>query len=478
MAPSSLSLPGAGPRSLFTLAAPPLLTREQAKSIADRVLSFAKADETRVSISSSWSGNTRFAGGEITTSGGVTDTTVSVVSTVGKRRASVSTNVLDDAGLRRTVEMAERLARLAPEDPEIMPELGPQEYSTVNAYIDATADLTAEPRAAAAKRVIDRAAAVGKAAGDMFVAGFLEANADARAIATSKGLFAYHRSTDASLSTTARTPDGTGSGWASAGARDWSKIDPSALGTVAAQKAVASRNPVAIEPGNYTVVLEPQAVADLVPLLGGAFNARSADEGRGTFSKRGGGTRLGEKVMDERVTIYSDPADADLLASPFDGEGLPMKRRVWVENGVLRNFSYNRFWAQKQGKEPTGGGGGGGGGGFGGGLPGGLKMVGGTKTTDELIAGTERGILVTHFFYIRFLDQRTVLVTGLTRDGTFLIENGKVTKALKNFRWNESPLFMLNKLDELGRAERTDVGQVMPSMRVRDFNFTSLSDAV
>ena len=469
------------PRSLFSLAAPPLLTREQAKAIADKVLSFAKADETRVSISSDWSGNTRFAGGEITTSGGITDTTVSVVSTVGKRRASVSTNILDDAALRRTVDIAERLARLAPEDPEIMPELGPQTYSNVDAYIEATADLGPEPRAAAAKRVIDRASQVGKAAGDMFVAGFIEAGAGARAIATSRGLFAYHRSTDASLSTTARTPDGTGSGWASAGARDWSKIDPSALGTVAAQKAVVSRNPVAIEPGMYTVVLEPQAVADLVPLLGGAFNARAADEGRGTFSKRGGGTRLGEKVMDERVTIYSDPTDPDLLAAPFDGEGLPIKRRVWVENGVLKNFSYNRFWAQKQGKEATGGGGGfggGGGGGFGGGFPGGLKMVGGTKSTEELIAGTQRGILVTHFFYIRSLDQRTVLVTGLTRDGTFLIENGKITKALKNFRWNESPLFMLNKLDELGRAERTATGQVMPSLRVKDFNFTSLSDAV
>ena len=251
-----------------------------------------------------------------------------------------------------------------------------------------------------------------------------------------------------------RTPDGTGSGWASGGARDWGKLDPAALGTTAAQKAVASRNPVAIEPGIYTVVLEPQAVADLVPLLGGAFNARAADEGRGTFSKRGagaaGGTRLGEKVMDERVTIYSDPVDPDLLAQPFDAEGLPLQRRVWVEKGVLKNFSYSRFWARKQGKEPT----------------------------DELIAETQRGVLVTHFFYIRFLDQRTVLVTGLTRDGTFLIENGKITKAPKNFRWNESPLFVLNKLEELGRAERTAAGQVMPSIRVKDFNFTSLSDAV
>ena len=474
---------GQTPRSLFSSYAPPLLSREQAKALADKVLSFAKADETRVVIASNWSGNTRFAGGEITTSGGVTDTTLSVVSTTGKRRASVSSNVFDDAALHRTVDLAERLAKLAPEDPEIMAELGPQSYASVDSFVEATADLGPETRAAAAKRVIQRAGEAGNAAGDVFVAGFLEANAGARAIATSKGLFAYHRSTDANLSTTVRTPDGTGSGWASGGARDWAKLDPAALGTTAARKAVASRDPVAIEPGMYTVVLEPQAVADLVPLLGGAFNARAADEGRGTFSKRGGGTRLGEKVMDERVTIYSEPADPDLLAQPFDAEGLPLTRRVWVENGVLKNFSYSRFWAQKQGKEPTGGGaggggGGGGGGGFGGGFPGGLKMVGGTKSTDELIAGTQRGILVTHFFYIRFLDQRTVLVTGLTRDGTFLIESGKITKALKNFRWNESPLFMLNKIEELGKAERTAAGQVMPSIRVKDFNFTSLSDAV
>lgn len=464
------------PRSLFsaTAAAENLLSSEQAKALGDRILGMAKADKTRITIDSGWTGNTRFAGGEITTSGESNDATISVVSTIGKRRASATTNVLEDASLRRTVDLAERLARLSPEDPEIMPDLTGQTYSPVRGFIDATANLGGEARATAAKRVIQRAAETGKAAGDVFVAGYLEANAGARAIMNSSGLFAYHRSTDANLSATVRTPDGTGSGWASAGARNWGAIDPAALGARAAQKAVASRNPTAIEPGMYTVVLEPQAVADLVPQLGGAFNARSADEGRSPFSKQGGGTKVGEKIADERVTIYSDPTDAELLAAPFDGEGLPIKRRVWIENGVLKNLTYSRFWAQKQGKEPTGGGGGFGGGGF----PGGLKMNGGTKSLDELIAGTQRGILVTHFFYIRSLDQRTVMLTGLTRDGTFLIENGKVTKSLKNFRWNESPLFMLNKIDEIGRAEPTAAGQVMPAIRAKDFNFTSLSEAV
>lgn len=464
-------------RTLFSDAT--FLTREQAKELAQRVLAMAKADQTRVNISSGWNGNTRFSNGEINTAGGVTDTTVMVTSTIGKRRASATTNMLDDPSLRRTVDLAERLAKLSPEDPEIMPELGPQQYLNVNGYFDATAGLTPESRATAVKRTLDAVKGEAKDAGELFVAGFLDADAGSSAIATSAGLFAYHRQTGVNYSTTVRTPDRTGSGWASDGARDWTKMDAAALGRRAAQKAVASRNPVAIEPGLYTVVLEPQAVSDLIPLLAGAFNARSNEEGRGVFSVHGspGRTRLGEKVMDERVTIFSDPADPDLLARPFDNDGLPIKRNVWVENGVLKQMSYTRFWAAKKGVEPTGGGGGGGGG-FGGGLPGGLKMLGGTKSLEELIAGTDRGILVTHFFYIRSLDQRTVLNTGLTRDGTFLIENGRIAKSLKNFRWNESPLFMLNKLDELGRAERVQTGQVMPSLRARDFTFTSLSDAV
>lgn len=470
------------PRSLFDFSPPPtLISRADAKALADRVLAIARADQTQVSMESGWEGNTRFADGGITTSGERVDTQVTITSRIGKRRASATTNVLEEASLRRTVDLAERLAKLAPEDPELMPQLGPQNYSNVNAFIESTASLGPEGRAAAARKVIERAQDVGKAAGDIFVAGFLDVNAGARAIANSSGLFAYHRSTDANLSTTVRTPDGTGSGWASAGARDWSTLDPGALASRAAQKAVASRNPQAIEPGSYTVVLEPQAVADLIPLLGGAFNARSADEGRSPFSKAGGGTKVGEKIADERVTIYSDPTDADLLATPFDGEGLPITKHVWIENGILKNLNYTRFWAQKKGVAPTGGGGSGGGfggGGFGGGFPGGLKMAGGTKSTDDIIAGTARGILVTHFFYIRSLDTRTVMLTGLTRDGTFLIENGKITRSLKNFRWNESPLFMLAKIEDIGRAERTAAGQVMPTIRARDFHFTSLSDAV
>jgi predicted Zn-dependent protease len=450
-----------------SIASSQLLTRDQAKVLADRVLALSTADQTRVVIVSRWSGNTRFADGRITTSGAVSDTTLTITVAIGRRQASSSSNVLDDASLKRTVDLAVQLARLSPEDPELMPELGPQTYQSINAYFESTGDLDPEARASAVRRTMTAATDAGTPAGETFTAGFLEANARATAVATSKGLFAYHRSTDTDYSVTARTPDGTGSGWARVGARNWNAVDAASIGRMAAQKAVASRTPQAIEPGLYTAVLEPQAVNDLVPLLSNALLARSADEGRSPFSKAGGGNRIGEKVVDERVTLYSDPADRGLLAAPFDAEGLPIGRMVWIEKGILRNLAYTRFWAEKQRMRPTGGP-----------LAGGLALAGGTKSTEEIVAGCARGILVTHFFYIRSLDPRTVLQTGLTRDGTFLIENGKITRALKNFRWNESPLLMLNRLEDIGRPEPTEAGRLMPALRVRDFNFTSLSDAV
>jgi predicted Zn-dependent protease len=458
--------------------ASPMMTRDAMQQLSRRILAMSTADEMRVNITSAAGGNTRFAAGDITTSGDVEDTVISITSTVGGRRASSTTNLMDDASLKRAVETAERLAKLSPVDPELVPELGPQQYQDISASNSDVSNLDAGARAHAVEQLIAAARAPGGAMpidpATLFVAGFLDANSAARGIATSKGLFAYHASTDVSLSCTARTPDGTGSGYAAAGCRAWTTVDPAGLGRRAAQKALASRNPVAIEPGRYTVILEPRAVADFVPLLMGSFNARSADEGRSPFSKKGGGTKLGEKITDERVTLLSDPFDPDLLGQPFDNDGLPLKRVVWIENGVLKNLAYSRFWAAKKGVEPNSGGGGGG---FGR-NPAGLKLTGGTKSVDELIAGTSRGVLVTHFFYIRSLDPRTVQLTGLTRDGTFLIENGKITRSIKNFRWNDSPLLSLARLADIGKAEPVESGVVMPALKINDFTFASLSDAV
>jgi predicted Zn-dependent protease len=459
------------PRSLFTPFAPPptLLSREQCEAIAKKVLSFAKADETRVTVSSSANGNMRFAVNQASTSGDSYDNTVTVRSAFGKRSASSTTNSHDDESLKAVVERAEALARLAPEDPEAMPELGPQTYPSPPAWSDATASLEAAARAAAVNAIT----AISKAA-KLVSTGFLDTNIGSFAVANNKGLFAYHRQTSAALSTTIRTPEGTGSGWAGAANEDFSKIDAAALGKRAADKARRSVNAVAIEPGRYTVVLEPTAVGNIIGLIQSAFDARSADEGRSFFSKPGGGTKLGMKVFDERVTLTSDPMDPDTPGTPFGGDGLPVGRRVWVENGVLKTLSYSRYWAQQKNMPANAGGGGA------------LKMAGGTATLEEMIASTQRGILCTRFWYIRGVDQRTVLFTGLTRDGTFLIENGKITRPVKNLRWNESPVFVLNNLEMLGRPEKVISNEanaagpamMMPPIKARDFNFTSASDAV
>jgi predicted Zn-dependent protease len=444
------------------------ISREECEAIAKRALSFATADETRVIITSTSISNTRFAVNQISTGGDSFDAVVNVVSKFGKRSGSSSTNQFDDPGLKAAVQMAERLAKLSPEDPEALPELPQQRYGTGVNWSDATASLDPATRALAVKRIADPAKAA-----SLVSTGFLEAITGAQAIANSKGLFAYNRSTSSVLTTTVRTPDGTGSGWAGATHYDWSKIDPSALGNRATQKARTSVHPVAIEPGRYTVVFEPTAVGNLVQFIARAFNARSADEGRSFFSSPGGKNKIGQKVVDERVTITSDPFDPEVAGSPFSGDGSPTKRVVWIENGVVKNLDYDRYWAEKQGREPTGSGGS-------------IRMSGGTQSLDDLIRSTQRGLLVTRFWYLRPVDQRTILYTGLTRDGTFLIENGKITKPVKNLRFNDSPIFMLNNLEAMGVPERVsaseggDPGQaiMVPPIKVRDFNFTSLSDAI
>jgi predicted Zn-dependent protease len=445
---------------------PRVMTRDQAQQLVERVVKLSKADAVQVNVGGGYAANVRFADNRISTAGGVSTATLNIQSSFGPKHAVVTTNDFSDAGLERAVRESEALAKLAPNDPEAMPLLGPQQYENVTTYFDSTANLDPAARAEAARMAIDPC----KAAGDLKAAGFLQTGIGASAVGNSAGLFAYQSGTSSNYTLTVRTTDGTGSGWAGADHPDWSQLDVKSVADRAIDKARLSRNPVAIEPGRYTVILEPQAVGDLVQLLAFALDARSADEGRSAFSKPGGGTKIGEKIADERVTLFSDPADPQLLSNVFDFEGLPSHRVAWIENGVLKRLTYSRFWAQKQHQQADAG-------------TNAVKLAGGTQTTEELIASTPRGVLLTHLFYLRETDPRTVMYTGLTRDGTFLIENGKISKAIKNFRFNESPLFMLNNIEGIGRAVRvagTEAGGdvVMPALKVRDFNFTSLSDAV
>ncbi|HEX7546257.1 MAG TPA: TldD/PmbA family protein [Gemmatimonadaceae bacterium] len=442
------------------------LSREAAQALSEKIVKWSKADAIDVTINAGLNTNVRFAANQLSTAGSIVDANVAVQSSFGPKHAVVVTNDLSDEALQRTVAQAERLAKLAPDDPESMPQLDPQKYVSVNAWFEATSALSAADRAKAALSALEPA----RAAGDLTAAGFLVAGAGMSSVANQKGLFAYHRSTSANYTLTVRTKDGTGSGWAAADHPDWKQIDFAAVATRAIEKARASRHPQKVEPGRYTVILEAQAVGDLVQLVGNYADARTSDEGRSPFVKEGGGNKIGEKIVDSRVTLFSDPADPQLLAQPFDGEGFPIARQVWIENGVLKQLYYSRYWAKKQAKQPTG-------------APSSLKMSGGSASIDEMIRGTERGILVTRLWYLREVDPRTILYTGLTRDGTFLIENGKIARSAQNFRFNESPLFMLNNLEALGKAERlagTEQGGsiVMPSIKVRDFNFTSLSEAV
>lgn len=444
------------------------LARGECEAIAKRVLGFSAADETRVTVNSGNTGNTRFAVNQISTGGDSYNATVSVRVVVGRKVATAATNRLDDESLRHTVETAIRIARLTPDDPELLPELGPQQYQESREWFDATAALDPAGRATAVRAISDPARAEG-----LTSTGFLEIGAGSLCVANSRGLFAWTRRSQLSFTTTVRTPDGTGSGWAGTDEHDWATVDPAALGARAIDKARRSMNPVAIEPGRYTVILEPTAVANLVQALAGAINARAADEGRSFFSRQGGGNKIGSKVVDERVTLVSDPLDPACPGATFGGDGLPTGKTTWIENGVVKNLAHDRFWAQQQGRPPSS-------------TAGTLRMLGGDASMDDLIKSTERGILVTRFWYIRPVDQRTILYTGLTRDGTFLIENGRVTRPVKNFRYNESPVFMLNNLEMLGRPVRVSATEsggpgtaiIVPPIKVRDFSFTSLSDAV
>ncbi|MBD2756486.1 TldD/PmbA family protein [Spirosoma validum] len=436
-----------------------ILTQEEAKKIIDKVLSYSKADEMKVELTGGRSGNIRFARNSVSTAGTSNNLSLSVTVVLGKKIGTSDINEFDDASLEKAVRRAEEMARLAPENPEYVPMPGPQTYAKTNAFVETTANMKAPDRAKLAGASIKSVMA-----SQLSGAGFLEDSANFNAIGNSKGLFGYHKNTAVNFSLTIRTPDGTGSGYSAGDVNDVSKLNTASLTDVAIQKAKASQKPAALEPGKYTVILEPLAAGELVQFMVRAMEARTADEGRSFLSKKGGGTRLGEKLLDERVTIYSDPMDAQIPSSPFSSEGYPQEKVMWFDKGVVKNLSYSAYWAKQKGVKPLP-------------EPSGFVMMGGTQSLAELIKGTEKGILVTRFWYTRWLDPQTLLYTGLTRDGTFFIDNGQIKHPVKNFRFNESPVIMLNNLEALGTPVRTR-GNLVPPMRIRDFTFSSLSDAV
>ncbi len=454
------------------------LSREEAQSLTAKILSLSRADQVRLNIRSGWRGFTRYAENRITSSGGSADVRVSITSVFGRRVASLTTNLVDDdAAVQAAVRHSEELARLAPEDPEHLDELGEQEYVEVEGYADSMGELSSQARVEAAVTAIRAAEeagtnGVGHAAAGYVAAGYIDAHAGAQTIATSNGLFSHYASTGVASTLTVRGRDGSSSGWAGGEATDFAQIDSSRIAEEAVAKCLSGRHMQVLEPGAYRVILEPAALGMLMLRFMGSLDARTADEGRSFFAAQGG-NRIGEALFDRRVTLRSDPRSRGAETSPFDVDGQPRRAETWVQEGVLERLSSSRFWAGRQGVDAIP-------------MPANLIMSGGDSTIEEMISATERGVLITRFWYVRPLNPRTLSYTGLTRDGTFLIENGRIQGPIKNFRFNQSLAELLRNIEMLGEPVRVAAGEnssvgapiVVPPARVRQFNLASISDAI
>jgi predicted Zn-dependent protease len=405
-----------------------MYSREEVKAITDKVMSMSKADAIEVDFTGGERSATRFANSNITANIVQFDRNVNVTVYYGARSASTSTREMDDESLRTAVEDAQKRAQAARENPDAMPLVeGPQDYVPVDAVLASGINFGPAERAQMVKQSLDICQKKG-----VIGSGYIPKVHQTTCTANSRGLFAYYQYAEASFILTCRTKDGGGSGWAGlTGVKDVGMIDAAALTEVAADKAVKSQKPRAIEPGRYTTILEPRANARFLSLMTGLFNARTAEGVVGNYfsGKQRGTTKIGEKLFSDAFTLKSDIGNPILRQTPIGTDGMAARPVTWIEKGVLRNLAYDRAWAKRQDKPPT---------------PvsvnQSLVMEGADTTIEQMIRTTKRGLLVTFFWYIRPVDPPTLLNTGMTRDGLFLIENGEITRPVQNFRWNMSPL--------------------------------------
>ena len=436
------------------------------RHIVERALRLSdEADETEVEISAAADALTRFANNTIHQNVAERTLSVSVRTVFDGRTARATTNKTDDESLRRVVAASGQLARSQPKNPDLLPMPGKQKYAKVERYFASTAAATPVDRARAVARVCAHATEQGHTS-----AGILSTGATAMAIANSRGLWAVHRQTRAEFSVTMLDEDS--SGWAKASAPDLHTFDPEALAASAGQKAAASRAPREVEPGRWTVILEPAAALDIVGFLFYDFAGTSVHDQRSCFNKR-----MGKQVMGENITIHDDVTHPLQSGPPFDGEGLPRQKVVLVDRGVPKNLVYARATAKKMHAKPTG---------HGlplpnqdGEAPFNLVFGGGKSTLDEMIASTDRGILVTRMWYIREVEPYEKVLTGMTRDGTFLVENGRIASGIRNFRFNQSVLEMLSNVEQMSvpvrAAGEESFDMVVPAMKIRNFRFSEVT---
>jgi PmbA protein len=435
------------------------------RAIADTVLRLAKSrriPETEVHVEEIVSALTRFAGNTIHQHVAEQGISVSIRTVEDRRTARVTTNRVDEDSLRAALEDSLSLAASQPKDPHLLPMLSRQKYRPVNRYIPATAYLSAEDRARAVKRVCDLADKRGQDA-----AGIFESGQTHSLLANSRGLSAGYRQTQAEFSVTFQ--QGSAASWAKANDADVRNFDPQKLAQTASDKAIRAQNPMELPPGHYTVILEPAAVLDLVGFLFYDFAATAVQDKRSCFAER-----VGKSVVGKNISITDDAYHPGQLGAPFDGEGVARQRVSLIEKGVLRNLVYSRRAAKIAGSKPTGHG-------FSlpneyGEAPMNLVVGGGSSSIEEMIASTDRGLLVTRFWYIREVEPYEKVMTGMTRDGLFLVERGKIAGSVRNFRFNQSVLEMLKNVQLLGPAQRSAGEEasemVVPPMKIGNFHFS------
>ena len=443
-----------------------MLSQKDTKNLVDQVIGYSKLPQCQVDVSWTEDAFIRFANNGITTSGYRITQQVTISSvTEDKREGSAVVTELNEDALRKGVQQAEDLARISKPNPEDMPALGPQKYLTLSNYDNYTAAARGDAMIPHVKAVIETAKA-----GKLTAAGFIQRSANAVAVGNKAGLFGYHTFTDCSLTNTMRTAGGASAGWASQTSVTLKDVNGETVGRTSAEKATrgaGKKRP--LEPGKYTVILEAAGVSDLVGFLANGFGARGAEQGQSFLSKQGGGTHLGEKMFPDFVTLRSDPLDTKLATTPWGPSLLPNQRIAWIDKGVVKNLYYDRYWALKAKTDPTP-------------APGNVVLDGQDHSLEDLIASVDRGLLVTRMWYIRYLQPQTLQLTGLTRDGVFLVEKGQVTDPVTNFRWNESPVRVLQNTKMLGRPSRAQGSEtgssIVPAIVVADFNLASVSDAV
>jgi predicted Zn-dependent protease len=442
------------------LASPTALKRR-----IDVILRFARtagADEAEVQIEETIDALTRFANNAIHQNVAEYGVSVSIRTVVDGRTARATTNRLDEDSLRASLQSSLQFAHSQPKMPELLPMLGKQRYRKVNRFVRESAALTPEARARAVKNASDLAIRSGQVA-----AGIFACEQSQLVLGNSRGLFAAHRQTHAEFSITMQ--DEPAASWAKANACNVNAFDPQKLAVRASAKARMAKDARELAPGNYTVILEPAAVLDLVGFLFYDFAATALADQRSCLTKR-----LGQPLFGKNISIVDDVYHPLQLGAPFDGEGVPRQRVSLVEAGVPKDLVYSRASAKKSGQKATGHG-------FAlpneyGEAPMNLVFGGGNSSVEKMIAATDRGLLVTRVWYIREVDPYEKIMTGMTRDGLYLVEKGKVAGAVRNFRFNQSLIELLRNVEALGPALRTSAEEafemVVPAMKVRNFHFT------